>query len=252
MKNLKETLIEIGIEFRDDKIYIPDWVKHIKLDIGLSFDAPHSQNWIDNDDSLMVFGFEPNPFWVEYITSPEDKKNKNFKDYHTYTKPLEYSNINNKCFIIPVALSDIKEPSKMNLYIPNLSAGCGSLLKPNISILGDVIETYEVSVYSLKDFFELLPLDKIDYIDYIKIDVQGMDINVVKGAGEYLSEKVVYVTIEPEVQQYINASNNSTENIIDYMTSIGFKYINHPNTKDPTFINTKFLDKSHIYIWQNY
>ena len=38
------------------------------------------------------------------------------------------------------------------------------------------------------------------------------------------------------------------------MTSIGFIYLNHPNTRDPTFLNKKFevSDKKETYIWQHY
>ena len=51
----------------------------------------------------------------------------------------------------------------------------------------------------------------------------------------------------------LTSDDNSAINMINYMTSIGFQHINHPNTKDPTFINTKFLDKKdEIYIWQYY
>ena len=242
-----------NIKLKDGKIIIPEWVKHIKIDIGLSFDAPHTQNWIDNDDTLLVFGFEPNRVWFKYLTSPDNEKDRNFKDYHTYTKPLEYSNINNKAFIIPIALSDVEEPTIMKLYVPELSAGCGSLLKPTPNEkLGNVIEEYDVPVFSLKDFFDLLPMDNIEYIDYIKIDVQGKDINVLKGAGKFLTEKVVYVTAEPEDHYYVDSSHNSVSEIINYMTSIGFIHINHHNTSDPTFLNSKFRDKSNIYIWQKY
>ena len=83
--------------------------------------------------------------------------------------------------------------------------------------------------------------------------MQGYDINVLKGSGKYLSEKVVYVTSEPETTQYLNSEDNSAENMVQYMDSIGFKYVRHYNTVDPTFINTKFIDEMNsIYIWQKY
>ena len=185
---LQQILLNNNFKFNENnKIIIPKNIKDIKIDAGLSFDAPHSQNQIDNDiqnnNDIIVFGFEANP----------------------------------------------------------------------TTIVGGVINKIKVPVYNLKDFFDLLSFDNIEYIDYIKIDVQGYDINVIKGAGHYLSEKVVYVTAEPETEQYFNSHDNSTINMINYMTSIGFQHINHPNTKDPTFINTKFLDKKdEIYIWQYY
>ena len=39
---------------------IPESIRKIKIDIGLSYSCPHSQNWLENDENLYVFGFEPN------------------------------------------------------------------------------------------------------------------------------------------------------------------------------------------------
>jgi len=240
----------------NDKIIFDDNIKHVKIDVGLSFDAPHSQNWIDqdinNENNTFFFGFEPNINWINYIKSPI--KNNNFNDFHTYTTPLKYEHLYNKFFIVPIALGNVNAPQYMDFYTPAASEGCCSLLPPNPnSNLGCIVNTYKVPVFNLSDFFDLIPFDKIECIDYLKVDVQGYDINVLKGAGNYLSEKVVYVTAEPEVNQYLNSEENSTQNILNYMESLGFLYINHPNTIDPTFINKKFIDrKDKVYIWQKY
>ena len=180
-KSLREYVENSGLKFDDKgKIIILPWVKHIKLDIGLSFDAPHSQNWLDQDESVLVFGFEPNPAWVNWITSSDEKRDRTFKDYHTYTKQIKYEYVGKRFFVIPVALSDVESPTQMTLYIPNHSDGCGSLLKDRT--LGGTICTHNVQVFALSDFLDLLPFDKdnLNIIDYIKIDVQGLDINVLK------------------------------------------------------------------------
>jgi len=252
--SLKDILLQNNVKFdENNKIILKDGA-HIKIDCGLSFDAPHSQNWIDNDvnNNVIVFGFEANPNWINYITSPI--KNTNFKDYHEYTVQLKYEHLYNKFFIVPVAVGNVEKPLYMDLYVPSSSEGCCSLhpSKPE-SRIGECINKFSVPVFNLSDFFDLIPFDKIEYIDYIKIDVQGYDINVLYGCKNYLSEKVVYVTIEPETSDYYGCENNSTQNIVDYMRSIGFQYIDHPHTCDPTFINSKFLDKGDkIYIWQKY
>lgn len=84
------------------------------------------------------------------------------------------------------------------------------------------------------------------------MDVQGLDLDVLKSAKHFLSEKVVYVTAEPETVAYHGADHNTSGNIASYMTSIGFVQVDHPNTRDPTFLNPKFSDKKDIYIWQKY
>jgi FkbM family methyltransferase len=253
MKSLYEVLVENKVPFKNGKIDLPDWVKRVNIDIGLSFDAPHMQNWIENDvnNDLMVFGFEANPFWVKYLTS--EVKDNNFKDYNTCTRPLEYRHINKKCYIIPVALHNIDSPRMMDFYVPSISEMCGSLLRPHSHIMGDVVKHIQVPVYSLKDFFDLLPLEKIGCVDYIKVDVQGVDIHVLQGLGdEYLKNNVVYVTAEPEVMQYENAQANSTHNIVSYMAYNGFVQVSHPNTTDPTFLNPKFSNRKDTYIYQRW
>jgi hypothetical protein len=100
-------------------------------------------------------------------------------------------------------------------------------------------------------FFDGFPWDRFEYIDYIKIDAQGSDLNILKSAGSYLRERVVYVTAEGDGHQYIGADECSAQNIIDYMTSLDFLQIRHPKTSDPTFVNKKYIEISNsIYIEQ--
>ena len=81
----------------------------------------------------------------------------------------------------------------------------------------------------------------------IKIDVQGADLDVVKSGGEIMKERVVYITLEPEVV-YSSGQNNSISSIINYMNSIGFSKVRVGNVKDPTFLNDKF---KHLYPPEN-
>jgi hypothetical protein len=93
--------------------------------------------------------------------------------------------------------------------------------------------------------------DRFEYIDYIKIDAQGADFDIIKSAGHYLKDKVVFITAEPESHQYIGCQHNTSENMIVYLKEQNFEKINHPNTQDPTFLNNKFKDLyNKIYIKQ--
>ena len=62
-KALTEHIQETGLEITvgDGKIVLPDWVKRLKVDVGLSYSAANSIQWIRQDPNLMVFGFEPLP-----------------------------------------------------------------------------------------------------------------------------------------------------------------------------------------------
>jgi len=98
----------------------------------------------------------------------------------------------------------------------------------------------------------LFDWDRFPIIEYIKIDAQGADFDILQGAENYLRERVVYITAEPESSQYNNCQHNTAENMNNYLQSQGFIHINHPNTADPTFINKNFIHlKDSIYIFQD-
>lgn len=226
---------------------IPDKCTHIKLDIGLSYSAPQSQIWLSKEPNLMVFGFEPNPESVKCI------QNGNIQKRHPgHGKPLEQKHIENGRFkLMPYALSNVEKKEEMDFYINSNDCGTSSLFKHNEKRLGPIKKITRVPLLSLKMFFNEFPWDRFDYIDYIKIDAQGSDLNILKGAGDYLKEKVVYVTAEPDGYQYIGAGECNTNNITNYMISQNFIKVNHPNTIDPTYINKKFLNmKKKIFIKQ--
>lgn len=223
---------------------IPEKCTHVKLDIGLSYNAPQSNKWLSHeDDRLMVFGFEPNPECVKLING-----NKRYSNGVS----LKHNYIDEGRFVIhQCALNSVAEPTTMKFYVSNDDCGTSSLYKNDEIHLGKIKEIIDVDVYSLKMFFDNFPWNRFEYIDYIKIDAQGSDLNILKSAGTYLRDRVVYVTAEGDGYRYIGADECNTQNIIDYMTSQGFIHIHHTNTTDPTFVNNKYLNISKsIYIEQ--
>lgn len=150
------------------------------------------------------------------------------------------------------ALGNVENKETRDFYVNENDVGTSSLYQPVSEILGPLKKKTTVDVVSLKMFFDEFPWDKIDHIEYIKIDAQGEDLNILKGAGDYLKERVVYVTTEPGAYGYCGAEENSRNNIANYMFKQGFNVVKHPNTVDPTFINKKFLDKKDdIYIYMS-
>jgi FkbM family methyltransferase len=226
---------------------IPSCVNKIKIDVGLSYGAPQSQKWFEHDkEALYVFGFEPNTECLQ-ILHAGNIQNK----HHSHGKSIENKYLFNNLCIIPVALSDVKSETSMLFYEMQNDCGTSSLHKPNEHILGSVKKITTVPVFSLKHFFDIFDWDRFPYIEYIKIDAQGSDYNILLSAGEYLKERVVYITAEPECVQYENCENNNINNMKHFLESQGFIEIRHPNTSDPTFINKKYMHlKDDIYIYQ--
>ena len=232
-----------------DLCKIPENIKKIKIDIGLAYNAPQTQNWFENNktNDLFVYAFEPNPTaYTELL-----KGNIQKKEYYHGT-PLENKYINGGCFcLIPVALNNVDKPTVMKFYDMANDCGISSLYHPRCETLGAIKNVIDVPVFSLKDFFDLFDWNRFPYIEYIKIDAQGSDYDILLSAGKYLKEHVVYITAEAECQHYIDCEHNNNDNISNYLLSQGFIRMDHPNTSDPTFVNSKYIHlKDEIYIYQ--
>ena len=256
---LKEVLIKNGVKFDENsKIVIPSYINKIKFDIGISTEAIHTEDWLNKDpDDLLVFGFEALPYCAEktkqYFSQPVSKWEKSTLYPFLNKNVINPKWLDNQFIIVSGGLGNTDEES-MNFHITNTDVGCSSILKPSkvLDAIGRSVNTIiSIPMYKLSDFFELLPLDKLDHIDYIKVDVQGTDLSVIKSGGKYISDKVVFVTMEAETTQYEKADENSIKHMIEYMESIGFSYIKHTNTNDATFLNKKFQHLANtIYISQ--
>ena len=216
---------------------IPDNITHIKIDVGLGLFNIHSHNWLTTEKNLFVFMFEPN---------------KDSRDSSSYLmQDIDCTN-NNAFQIIPIALSDVSEETQLEFYSMQNDGGTSSLYKPTAERLGPIKNKHIVPVFSLKHFFDLFPWNKFEYIEYIKIDAQGADLDIIKSAGNYLRERVVFITAEPESSDYENCNHNTSENMESYLLTQNFIKINHPNTEDPTFFNKKFTELyDKIYIFQS-
>lgn len=233
-----------------EQIIIPSNCNKVKIDVGLSYGANQSSNWLDMETNVMVFGFEPNP--ESYNCLLQGNIQLRHPTHASAGNPLNKTHIDSgRMHIYNIALDNVEIVEEMDFYINSKDCGTSSLYSHDQLYLGPIEKVIKVPVYSLKMFFDNFPWEKIQYIDYIKIDAQGSDLNILKSAGKYLSERVVYVTAEPDGCQYIGADECSTENITSYMESQHFIRINHPLTVDPTFINKKFLNLANeIYISQ--
>ena len=121
---------------------IPDNIKNIKIDIGLSYNAPQSNNWLSNEENLLVFGFEPNPDSVQNILQ------KNIvKRHEGHGEPLRNEFINDSKFrLIPFALNNIIQPTTSIFYSMANDTGTSSLYKP-VNLNVDPIKSF-IYLYS--------------------------------------------------------------------------------------------------------
>lgn len=211
---------------------IPENIKRIKLDVGLSVNAPQSEYWLSKDQDLFVLGFEPNKLNIENI----------YKFDSPWPRTLKKRNIN-RLSIFPFALGNNEENGKeMTLYNTHNDGGCSSLHKPKFFQFDDI---QTVKIYSLNHILQYFPWDRFPVIDYIKIDAQGHDLEIVKGCDKYL-DKIAVITLEAESHQYENITGNSEKEIYTYFKDKGFYCLQGNNewssSTDPTFANPKYLN----------
>ena len=217
----------------------------LKLDIGLSNEAVHSSVWLHQQPNLFIFGFEPLPSACQNLMMFRGGNN---------VRHLQQKHIN-RIQIYQSALSNVDIPSSRKFFVNNFDTGCSSFYKPNEgSFMDDIREEIHVNVWSLsmwfRKFFEKYP-DRFDCIHHIKIDAQGEDLEIAKGAGEWLKEKVVYITLEADGGYYQEIDLES-KHLDEYMVGVlGFERVEHHKVQDPTYLNPKFSHLRDVYIHQN-
>jgi FkbM family methyltransferase len=237
---MKDFLLANGFSFEGDFLRIPDYAKTIKLDVGLSVNAPQSAVWLAAEPELFVFGFEP-------VSKNREAIMSGISPWPTNLNP---DLVGEKIMIVPCALGNISMPDGLDMFITKKDPGCSSLLEP-IEIEVDYKET--VPLFRLQDFLDCFPFHLIPHIDHIKIDVQGTDIDVLRGLGDYLT-KIMAVTIEIDTRNY-HMTQNSSKGVTALLRAHGFRKIHtgrmsriyrmlrgyqiELQVDDPTFINKK-------------
>lgn len=251
---MKELLVSAGLPVVEGKIIVPRQLRRVKIDVGLSVNAPQSQIWLENDSELMVIGFEPLKSNIDVIRNESSR----------WEIKLDSDSIGQRIFILPTALSDIHDPNGLDFYVTKGDPGCSSLLKPkNFEIL--LVE--KVPVWTLNDFFQFFPFDRIPIIDHLKIDAQGSDLRILEGCSKFL-DRIFCITVEIDIDEY-EGSTNSENSIKSYLGKFGFQ-LNKPGLKsnlvhllkglkidieadDPTFINSntlKYSKNRRFFIYQ--
>jgi hypothetical protein len=247
---LAEIIESSGLTVTNNKIVFPSWVKNLKIDVGLSSNAPQSKKWLDEDPGLAVIGFEPVLKNVEAIRdgcSPWPIK-------------INPSLVGKRLFILPIAVANVRELTSAVMYVTAKDSGCSSLLIPNDF---EVASTELVKLMPLQALLEMIDDKYLQYVQHLKTDCQGSDLNVLKSAGDQIS-RILVVTAEPENRQYRN-SNNSKKEIRQFLKGKGF--INYRkikqetknlrwifNVDDPTFVNYELFTRCRpkdIYIYQH-
>lgn len=212
---------------------IPENIKNIRLDVGLSYSAPNSKLWLQKSNNTIVYGFEPLPSNIENII-------KN----HGLTKNPNYKLIN-------MALDDISIPTYEDFYVTDEDPGCSSLFKPTSYLPYKIKDVIKVPVISLKYFLDRVPWNRFSFIEMLKLDTQGKDFNILNSIKDYL-QNIVYINVETTTFNHYEKSENNAHNIHNLLVSNNFECINETisttigwnGVLSNEIVDKKYLNKS--------
>jgi FkbM family methyltransferase len=192
------------------------------IDVGSNYGSYLS--FISNNFSIeKAFVFEPSKTNYQYL------KNK-FKKFNYIIKPYATSNKNNQRMFYQYEIT-----SMSSLY-PDLKT---------YNSFNKIKNKYLVKVIKLDDFI------KVKKIDLCKIDVQGEDLNTLKGMQKLLKKKIIkLIKIELSFEP-IYGNNNDWIKIINFLNKykyklIGITKIKYKNLKI-IFMDCYFIDSSIDY-----
>ena len=191
---------------------IPKGKYDLFIDVGLSYNAPHSVEKLQKNPNSFVIGVEPNPESCKIIRQkyiPESEK---------------------RFLLLPYGIADVKKPEQKKLNIVMPDPGTSSFLDITQKFIDgwnvSLKETVEVPVVSLKTILDLLPWENFRSKNFdMKSDTQGFEYEVLKSLGDYI-KNVRHLKVESTTRgQYENAA--TTEEIFSFLGESGLQLVEH-------------------------
>src|SRR5262249_41491326 len=137
--------------------------------------------------------------------------------------------------VAPVACSDAE--STLDLYIaPKGNTGETSLSKTNATQEGDVSHIYKVRARPLDD---IIRESGVTRVDAIKIDVEGAEYLVLKGAQQTLDRFHPMLLVEV-VERQLKAMGTSSAQVKEFLRAHGYREGRHDD------LNVEFLPTAPI------
>lgn len=255
----------------DLKLTFPENIKFLRIDVGLSDDASHSVDCLIDHDDRAIIGIEPHPDNIQNLKSGTHKfhsislDGKYVRKGHNIKK-LE--NIQNFFYLIQGAAGNVRTITKRNFYSSFPDRGNSGFYNTQSEKASGftVDQVITVDEFPLSALLKQIDFNRFGYIETLKIDTEGHDLEVLKGCGKYLA-KVLFCRVEcfkgiyPQTQ-FLDKSKiagfeifgengyyDSASAIIEFLRSKKF-YLISTKPGDYVFLNSKLasaLEKSEVY-----
>lgn len=208
----------------------------IRIDIGLSHNAPNSLNWLNKSKDLLVVGIEANKYNIRELNR---KINNEWNDGK--------NNAAERFTLLYCAIDNSPTPTYAEFNHVTGDSGTSSLLSPTTELLEKnlykVRETSMVPIVPLHEILSIVDWDRFGYVEVCKVDTQGKDLDVLKSAKDFIKKIAIVIA---EVNTWGQYENAGTENeITTYMIENGFvikKYIydQYGGASDIIYVNMKY------------
>ncbi|WP_017293783.1 FkbM family methyltransferase [Geminocystis herdmanii] len=199
------------------------------LDVGASaIDGDPPYHNIKQIDKAIIYGFEPSPKEYEKLTSQAKEKE----------------------IYLPYALGDGKEATLHICHAPGMT----SLLKPDYKVLdhfhgfsqwAKIIDTQTIQTHRLDD------LKEIDTIDYIKLDVQGAELDIIQNGMNIVGNSLVIHTEVDFIGSYENQPLFAEIDIVLRKLGFTFHTFSPLNKRvfKPLLINNNIYEGMNQVMW---
>ena len=158
-----------------------------------------------------VVGFEPDAYNFERCT--ENLSLNNFPNLKVY----------------PLGLGDLNQEALMELRVPTNRAG-------NRVVASMAGTTSKIKIVRLDDF---APLNASPSVDLVKVDVEGYEWHVLKGAQKLLQNHKPILFIEVD-DNNLKDQGNSASQLIEFIFEMGYGKIVHAENNQLISADTDF------------
>lgn len=182
------------------------------IDIGSAWGGFIDDMIKSYNKDVIIYGFEPN---LEYF---DNLKNR-FKNDKNITILKNAISCNEGIFTFNITefgqCSSLKKPDKKGLEKIEIPECVLKISKNPFSI----IKSYDVKTIRLDNF---ISKNNLEIIDFLKIDAQGHDLEVIKSLGDKLKDVKQLVAEAPYDDCNFYEGSHSRSELVDYMTNHNF------------------------------
>ena len=212
----------------DDQKYLVKKSSPVIFDVG-SYVGEIACKYAKNFPDASIYAFEPTP------TSYNELEKKTHKINNIQIFNFALSDTNNKCQFY------------LNKFSPTNSMLAPSSKAHNVWGNG-LVETQETINVDCTTLDEFCKYKHIDHIDILKIDVQGGELNVLRGANDILKDGRIDLIYTEIIFAETYQNQITVTDLLKFMDSSNFQLFNFYN---PKYLNRRLIQADLIFVNQN-